>query len=712
HAEFDESDTHVLERFDTSAGNPVKEILLKLNLPDHRILKDRGEAKGKRKPAFGMPIPKVLLSSELKESQVYTAYDEKYPQAQVAPKHGMGKSLMRRGTIPTPKKKKDDAPKGFKTIIVDDNILLDRDEAFEYAKQLKVKLKAQLQVSPKAQLLLNLKKHNKESKKQIDKARRRAIGEGSGVAPESPYHSSSSNNSSRSSDDDKTKSEHESQNEDSDDASEQGDESDKSSSNEERSDYDESDKDSDNGADQTCALVIKPTDKEPEQQLKEFPTPSPSVTTTSAKVVSRYLNEPPEIQMTKVLNETVYTVATTMTVALLETIHEEEEQNHVDIIEESVQANVLNEVRNQLPKLLLKVVSDALKQTLVNLLMNLRHDSDQQSHLTPNELMMIRILKIVRERKVTREGIKVLVSLRPRKAKIKMNLHTFKEVMMLMNQDMMMNKCMKIMKFRIMKFLTKAARYEDEGIEEMVPSLWSPNIQKYNRDAELGIYHCIKVNKKFGYAYLEEIMVTRTDEKEYKFCEADFPNLNQNDTKGMYLLKIRNKVSNIKCIEEFDPVNALRMYIHRIVIMNRVEDMQIGVESYQTKLNLTKPQLMEGCLHQFTPYTIMNHPRGVVYEGINNRKRMMRDNELYKFSDGTLNKVLEKLHVILRNNRLGYNNEGMEKYKWTDKDGMRTKKFIENIKKMMKEQRRFRRLELFVGGRRDKTDYCLLIRPE
>ncbi|GJT61958.1 hypothetical protein Tco_1005491 [Tanacetum coccineum] len=35
HAEFDESDTYVLERFDTSAGNPVKEILLKLNLPDH-----------------------------------------------------------------------------------------------------------------------------------------------------------------------------------------------------------------------------------------------------------------------------------------------------------------------------------------------------------------------------------------------------------------------------------------------------------------------------------------------------------------------------------------------------------------------------------------------------------------------------------------------------------------------------------------------------
>ncbi|GJY93971.1 hypothetical protein Tco_0509753 [Tanacetum coccineum] len=36
HAEFDESDTYVLERFDTPAGNPVKKILLKLNLSDHR----------------------------------------------------------------------------------------------------------------------------------------------------------------------------------------------------------------------------------------------------------------------------------------------------------------------------------------------------------------------------------------------------------------------------------------------------------------------------------------------------------------------------------------------------------------------------------------------------------------------------------------------------------------------------------------------------
>ncbi|GJW58878.1 retrovirus-related pol polyprotein from transposon TNT 1-94 [Tanacetum coccineum] len=42
HADNDESNTYVLERFNTTAGNPVKKILLKLNLSDHRLFKDGG----------------------------------------------------------------------------------------------------------------------------------------------------------------------------------------------------------------------------------------------------------------------------------------------------------------------------------------------------------------------------------------------------------------------------------------------------------------------------------------------------------------------------------------------------------------------------------------------------------------------------------------------------------------------------------------------
>ncbi|GJV82936.1 hypothetical protein Tco_1522834, partial [Tanacetum coccineum] len=44
HAEYDESNTYVLERFNTTAGNPVKKILLKLNLSDHRVAVHKGQS--------------------------------------------------------------------------------------------------------------------------------------------------------------------------------------------------------------------------------------------------------------------------------------------------------------------------------------------------------------------------------------------------------------------------------------------------------------------------------------------------------------------------------------------------------------------------------------------------------------------------------------------------------------------------------------------
>ncbi|GJZ14381.1 hypothetical protein Tco_0549611 [Tanacetum coccineum] len=65
HAEFDESNANVLERFYTSAGNPVKEILLKLNLPDHRILKDGGEVKEFQRSFRHSDIERLSRSDEV-----------------------------------------------------------------------------------------------------------------------------------------------------------------------------------------------------------------------------------------------------------------------------------------------------------------------------------------------------------------------------------------------------------------------------------------------------------------------------------------------------------------------------------------------------------------------------------------------------------------------------------------------------------------------
>nr|GEY34545.1 hypothetical protein [Tanacetum cinerariifolium] len=95
----------------------------------------------------------------------------------------------------------------------------------------------------------------------------------------------------------------------------------------------------------------------------------------------------------------------------------------------------------------------------------------------------------------------------------------------------------------------KAARYKQEGIEELIPYIGSPSIHKYDRNVEL-------VEKKYGYEYLKEIVVHRVDQMEYMFVEAVFPRLNQNDIEDFYLLKIQNKIHNIYGVDEFDLINA------------------------------------------------------------------------------------------------------------------------------------------------------------
>ncbi|GJW55428.1 hypothetical protein Tco_0099513 [Tanacetum coccineum] len=66
HTELDESDTYVLERFDTSAGNPVNEILLKLNLPDHRSYEYPPSPKFVSEPVYSefMPLEDDILPAK------------------------------------------------------------------------------------------------------------------------------------------------------------------------------------------------------------------------------------------------------------------------------------------------------------------------------------------------------------------------------------------------------------------------------------------------------------------------------------------------------------------------------------------------------------------------------------------------------------------------------------------------------------------------
>ncbi|GKE84879.1 hypothetical protein Tco_1558621, partial [Tanacetum coccineum] len=99
---------------------------------------------------------------------------------------------------------------------------------------------------------------------------------------------------------------------------------------------------------------------------------------------------------------------------------------------------------------------------------------------------------------------------------------------------------------------------------------------------------------------------------------------------------------------------ALQMYTRRIVILKRVEDLQLEVKSYHKKLNITRPETFRFDISNMTPYTVYKNPLGIIYVDKHIRNRLMRTDELYKFSDGTLTSVRAVLHDISSSMRMDY----------------------------------------------------------
>nr|GEU91627.1 probable 2-oxoglutarate-dependent dioxygenase AOP1 [Tanacetum cinerariifolium] len=147
---------------------------------------------------------------------------------------------------------------------------------------------------------------------------------------------------------------------------------------------------------------------------------------------------------------------------------------------------------------------------------------------------------------------------------------------------------------------TKAARYELELIEEMIPKLWSPVKVAYDKDAALGISKSgpmrqlfyksqinrfnkhdvystvkilsvvsVKVDKQFGYDYLQEIGL-------HCVCSPE------------ECKRLKMSTMSSWCRELLDSQKG-------------VEDVQLGVESYYRKLNITPPQ------KEFSGISTKNH---------------------------------------------------------------------------------------------------------
>nr|GEZ67797.1 hypothetical protein [Tanacetum cinerariifolium] len=204
---------------------------------------------------------------------------------------------------------------------------------------------------------------------------------------------------------------------------------------------------------------------------------------------------------------------------------------------------------------------------------------------------------------------------------------------------------------------TKAADYGHiRWIEDLVPrTLWIHEPINYDKHALWGVSHwgrkCqqfygftvnrestrdvyskrriiavteLKIMEWHSYKHLDWIMVRRDDDKLYKFKEGDYKMLRIQDIEDMLLL------------------------------LQRVEDLQLGVESYQKWLNLTKPDTYRSDLKRKEAYTAYSNPRGFIYQNKDKKNRLMRIDELHKFSDGTLTDVRTALDDRLKGIRMWY----------------------------------------------------------
>nr|GEZ02854.1 hypothetical protein [Tanacetum cinerariifolium] len=142
----------------------------------------------------------------------------------------------------------------------------------------------------------------------------------------------------------------------------------------------------------------------------------------------------------------------------------------------------------------------------------------------------------------------------------------------------------------------------------------------------------LKIVEWHSYKHLDWITVRRDDDKLYKFKEGDHKRLRIQDNKDMLLFLVQGKLTN----------------------MTVKEHLQLGVESYQKKLNLTKPDTYRSDLKCKEAYTAYSNPQGFIYQNKDKQNRLMRIDELHKFSDGTLTDVRTALDDHLKGIQMQY----------------------------------------------------------
>ncbi|GJU85734.1 hypothetical protein Tco_1293280 [Tanacetum coccineum] len=180
------------------------------------------------------------------------------------------------------------------------------------------------------------------------------------------------------------------------------------------------------------------------------------------------------------------------------------------------------------------------------------------------------------------------------------------------------------------------------------------------------IVQVIKTYSELGHEhkFVTEIIVRRANGSIASITEPDYKNLNKNDIEDMYLLCIIGK---------------------------------LGVESYQQKVNLTAPTITFFGIKKHKMFSIISKPvYGIIYKKEN---RVMRHQEIHKFCDATLKRVLEGLKSYNNDVKHGYVTPSLSK-----EDAEYLQLFEEEIKERLKHRDQMRQIEMCTGMFKDQDE--------
>ncbi|GJS45897.1 retrovirus-related pol polyprotein from transposon TNT 1-94 [Tanacetum coccineum] len=170
----------------------------------------------------------------------------------------------------------------------------------------------------------------------------------------------------------------------------------------------------------------------------------------------------------------------------------------------------------------------------------------------------------------------------------------------------------------------------------------------------------IKAYSRYGYNYQKETTLHRADHQEYTIAKKDFKNLYPSDFKDLNMLLLQGHLNHLPGLDIRMLSTAIKLWTRNLVIRQWVKDFQLGIESNQKHLNLTKPGWDATGFEFKHDYTNIDSPHVVVFPVNKNEWKIMRFNKIYKFSDNMLTNIMEALDYKVKEYKVNQLNLGEE----------------------------------------------------